>query len=128
MNILETIVSEIVGFLGVTQAWDILKTGDYSLFRTYDGVVSLIYPIIPFLLIFELILGLIYKKPQTKVYKVNFLIYICNRFVGRFIAIAMTIFVLVFFKDMPLSNRVLPGIGLFMVILFGNWATSHIII
>jgi hypothetical protein len=25
MNILETIVSEIVGFLGVTQAWDILK-------------------------------------------------------------------------------------------------------
>ena len=74
MNILETIVSEIVGFLGVTQAWDILKTGDYSLFRTYNGVVSLIYPIIPFLLIFELILGLIYKKPQTRVYKVMYLI------------------------------------------------------
>ena len=74
MNILETIVSEIVGFLGVTQAWDILKTGDYSLFRTYDGVVSLIYPIIPFLLIFELILGLIYNKPQTRVYKVMYLI------------------------------------------------------
>ena len=25
MNILETIVSEVVGFLGVTQAWDIVK-------------------------------------------------------------------------------------------------------
>jgi len=92
MNILETIVSEIVSFLGVTQAWDILKAGDYSLFRTYNGVVSLIYPIIPFLLIFELILGLIYKKPQTRVYKVIFLIYLFNRIVGRFISIAMITF------------------------------------
>ena len=120
--------NEIVGFLGITQAWDILKIGDYSLFRTYHGVVSLIYPIIPLLLLSELILGLINKNPQTKVYKVNFLIYVFNRFVGRFIAIVMRIFVLVFFKDMPLSNRVLPGIGLFMVVLFGNWATLHIII
>ena len=98
MNILETIVSEIVGFLGVTQAWDILKTGDYSLFRTYDGVVSLIYPLIPFLLIFELILGLIYKKPQTRVYKVIFLVYLFNRIVGRFISIAMITFCIGLFQ------------------------------
>ena len=89
MEILEIIYEEIIGFLGIAQAWEILKTGDYSAFRTYDGVVSLIYPIIPLLVILELLLGLIYKKPQTKVYKVNFLIYIFNRFVGRFIAIAM---------------------------------------
>ena len=120
--------NEIVGFLGITQACDILKIGDYSLFRTYHGVVSLIYPIIPLLLLSELTLVLINKNHQTKVYKVNFLIYVFNHFVGRFIAIVTRIFVLVFFKDMPLSNRVLPGIGLFMVILFGNWATLHIII
>lgn len=89
MEILDTLYNEIIGFLGIQQAWDILQTGDHSVFRTYDGVVSLIYPIIPLLLLLELILGLIYKKPQTKVYKVNFLIYIFNRFVGRFIAIAM---------------------------------------
>jgi len=89
MEILETLYNEIIGFLGISQAWEILKTGDYSAFRTYDGVVSLIYPIIPLLVILELILGLIYKKSDTKVYKVNFLIYIFNRFIGRFIAIAM---------------------------------------
>ncbi len=89
MEILEIIYEEIIGFLGISQAWEILKTGDYSAFRTYDGIVSLIYPIIPLLVILELILGFIYKKPDTKVYKVNFLIYIFNRFVGRFIAIAM---------------------------------------
>ncbi|SHJ92080.1 sterol desaturase family protein [Pseudozobellia thermophila] len=89
MEILDTIYQEIIGFLGISQAWEILKTGNYSALRTYEGFTSLILPIIPLLVILELILGLIYKKPQTKVYKVNFLIYIFNRFVGRFIAIAM---------------------------------------
>ena len=106
MNILETIFNEIIGFLGITQAWDILKIGDYSLFRTYDGIVSLIYPIIPLLLLFELILGLIHKNPQTKVYKVNFLIYVFNRIVGRFIAIAMTSFCIGLFQGYaPFQSR-----------------------
>lgn len=94
MEILEAFYNEITGFLGITQAWEILKTGDYAVFTTYDGIVSLIYPIIPLLLILELILGLIYKRPQAKVYKVNFLIYLFNRVVGRFIAIAMTTFLI----------------------------------
>jgi sterol desaturase/sphingolipid hydroxylase (fatty acid hydroxylase superfamily) len=89
MDFLGTLYDEIVGFLGISQALELLQAGDYSVFSTYDGVVSLIYPIIPLLLILEFILGLVYKKPNTKVYKVNFLIYIVNRFIGRFIAIAM---------------------------------------
>lgn len=94
MEILETLYNEFVGFLGITSAWEIFKEGDYSAFKTYDGIVSLIYPIIPLLLLLEFILGLIYKKPQAKVYKVNFLIYLFNRIVGRFIAIAMVTFLI----------------------------------
>ncbi|MCK0189333.1 sterol desaturase family protein [Arenibacter sp. F20364] len=94
MEILGTLYDEIVGFLGISQALELLQAGDYSVFTTYDGVVSLIYPIIPLLLILEFILGLVYKKPNTKVYKVNFLIYIFNRFIGRFIAIAMVTFII----------------------------------
>ncbi|MAU26466.1 MAG: fatty acid hydroxylase [Muricauda sp.] len=89
MEILYTLYEEIIGFLGISQALEILQNGDFAKFRTYDGIVSLIYPIIPLLLLLELILGLVYKKPQMRVYKVNFLIYLFNRFVGRFIAIAM---------------------------------------
>ncbi|WP_420601893.1 sterol desaturase family protein [Flagellimonas sp.] len=92
MEILSTLLEEITGFLGITQALEILKSGDYAAFKTYDGIASLIYPIIPLLLLLEFVVGLIYKKPQIKVYKVNFLIYIFNRFVGRFIAIAMVTF------------------------------------
>lgn len=89
MEILDSFYNEIIGFFGISRAWELLKSGDYSCFTTYDGVVSLLLPIIPLLLLLEFILGLVYKKPQTKVYKVNFLIYVFNRFVGRFIAIAM---------------------------------------
>jgi sterol desaturase/sphingolipid hydroxylase (fatty acid hydroxylase superfamily) len=89
MEILNTIYNEIIGFLGISQAWEIIKSGEYSSFRTFEGIKSLIYPVIPLIVLLELILGLAYKKPQTKVYKVNFFIYIFNRFVGRFIAIAM---------------------------------------
>lgn len=94
MDIIGTLYDEVVGFLGINQALELLQTGDYSVFSTYDGVVSLIYPLIPLLLILEFILGLVYKKPNTKVYKVNFLIYIFNRFIGRFIAIAMVTFII----------------------------------
>lgn len=89
MDILGTLYNEVIGFLGISKALELLQAGDYSVFTTYDGVVALIYPIIPLLLILEFILGLVYKKPDTKVYKVNFLIYVFNRFIGRFIAIAM---------------------------------------
>ncbi|MDY7396705.1 sterol desaturase family protein [Aureibaculum sp. 2210JD6-5] len=106
MEVLQIVYEEIIGFLGISQAWDILQTGDYSAFKTYDGIVSLIYPIIPLLLILELILSLIYKKPHTKVYKVNFLIYIFNRFVGRFIAIAMvTLCIGLFQKYAPFQTK-----------------------
>lgn len=102
MEILDTLYNEIVGFLGISEAWEILTSGDYSTFKTYDGIVALISPIIPFLLLVELALGLIYKKPHAKVYKVNFLIYIFNRFIGRFIAIAMTAMVIGLFQQYAL--------------------------
>lgn len=89
MELLQILYEEILGFLGISQVLEILKTGDYSVLGTYEGITAFVLPTIPLLVILELILGLIYKKPQTKVYKVNFLIYIFNRFVGRFISIAM---------------------------------------
>jgi len=102
MEILEIIWNEIIGFLGIGQALDILQAGNFEAFKTYDGISALIYPIIPLLVLLELILGLIYKKPQTKVYKVNFLIYVFNRFVGRFIAIAMVTLCIGLFQEYAL--------------------------
>lgn len=88
MEILQTLLDEIIGFLGISRALEILQAGDFAALRTYEGITAFIVPIIPLLLLLEFILSLLYKKPHTKVYKVSFLIYVFNRFVGRFIAIA----------------------------------------
>lgn len=89
MEIITTILNEIKGFLGYESAWKIIQSGNYDQFLTYDGIKSVIGPLIPFLVLLELFLGLIYKNPHAKVYKLNFLIYILNRIISRFISIGV---------------------------------------
>ena len=104
MSILYSIWNEIIGFFGVNQFIAILEKEDYNLFLTYDGIVALIVPIIPFLILLELLLGFIHKKPQTKVYKVIFLIYLFNKIIGRFIAIGMVTFCIGLLKPYAFIN------------------------
>lgn len=90
MEIFEIFWNEIINFFGITNFFQILNTGAYDSFLTYDGIIAIIQPILPLLLILEFIMGMVHKKTQTKVYQTVFLIYIFNRFIGRFISIAMT--------------------------------------
>lgn len=106
MQLLETLFNEIIGFLGVKSFFSILNTQDYSQFLTYNGVVAIISPIMPLLLLLEFGVGLFYKKAQTKVYQVIFIIYVFNRFIGRFISIAMvTICIGLFQKYAPFQTQ-----------------------
>jgi len=102
MSVLNSLWKEIVGFFGIRQFFEILTAGAFDKFLTYEGVVALIIPIIPLLIVLELILGLVYKKPQTKVYKVIFLIYLFNRIVGRFIALGVVALCIGFFEPIAL--------------------------
>ena len=98
MDILQILFEEAWRFLQVSQALALLQSGDLSALTTYDGLRAVIRPSIPLLLIFEAVLGLIYRKPQSKVYRVNFLIYVCNRFIGRFISFGMVLFCIGLFQ------------------------------
>jgi hypothetical protein len=46
------------------------------------------FPILPFLLLIEIIRAAVYKRFKIEDYKVPFLIFVFNRFIGRFISIA----------------------------------------
>ena len=98
MQILEMFLNEVLGFLRIAQAWEIVKAGDISAFASVDGIRALVVPIIPVLLIFELILGLVHRNAQMKVYKVTFLIYVANRFIGRFISLGMVVLCIALFQ------------------------------
>ncbi|PVD50575.1 fatty acid hydroxylase [Terrimonas sp.] len=92
MNFLETIYNELIGFLGVGSLIEMYKSGDYSALLTFKGILGAISPFIPILLIIEIIRSAAYKKFKVEDYRVNFFIYVFNRFVSRFISIAAVAF------------------------------------
>ena len=89
MTVIPFIVNEIVGFLGLGSWLTIIKTGDYQVLRTYQGLTSAIGPLIPFLLVFEILRALRDKTFKVKDYQLIFLIYVLNRFLGTFLSIGM---------------------------------------
>ena len=60
--------------------------------------MEIIQPILPLLSLFEFMIGMVHKKTQTKEYKIYFLIYFSNRFIGRFIAVAVINICIGFFQ------------------------------
>ncbi|TDM00430.1 MAG: fatty acid hydroxylase [Flavobacteriaceae bacterium] len=97
MNIIDTVLSELMTFFGIEAILKIIESGDYSKFLTSDGIISFLFPLFPLILIIEFIVGLVNKNPHTKVYKINFLIYIFNRIISRFLSLGVTGFALATF-------------------------------
>lgn len=98
MQWFEFIYQELIGFLGIRRVAEMLQSGDYSQLLTLRGVMGVVSPLIPLLLIIEIIRSIAYKKFKVEDYKVPFLIYIFNRFVSRFISIAAVAFCIGLFE------------------------------
>lgn len=92
MEIFHILGNELTDFLGIATWIEIFRSGDYSRLTTFDGIVSSIGPLIPFLLILELIRSLITGEFRAKDYNIIFFIHVFNRFVSRFISIAAVAF------------------------------------
>ena len=74
------------------------KTGDYSSFLSLDGILSVISPVMPLLLLIEIVRTVVYKKFKIEDYKIPFFIYVFNSFVSRFISIAAVAFCIGLFE------------------------------
>lgn len=96
MKNFEPFWNEIVSFFGITNFFQILNSGDYVSFLFYHVIVATIQPILPLLLVFEFVIDIIRKNPESKVYQTIFLIHSFNRFIGRFIDIYFGQFIALF--------------------------------
>ena len=92
MDILQQLYNELVSFLSINAWLEMFKTNDYSLLKTLDGITSALGPLIPFILIIEIVRAAFYKRFKIADYKVMFFIYVFNSFTGRFISIAAVAF------------------------------------
>lgn len=102
MSVLETIYNEFIGFFGFGGLIELIKTQNYASLLTLSGMQSVLGPFIPVLLLLEIIRGLFYKKYTFANYKISLFAYIFNRFISRFISIAMVAFCIGFFEPYAL--------------------------
>ena len=92
LNVFTTLYKEVLHFFELQPLEQMYKSGDYSPLRTVGGIESVIVPVIPFLLVIELIRALVYRRFKVIDYKVQFFTYVFNRFAGQFISVSMVTF------------------------------------
>src|SRR6476646_474446 len=101
------------------------KTGNYSSLLSFDGILSVISPIMPLLLLIEIARAVVYKKFKIEEYKIPFLIFVFNRFVSRFLSIAAVAFCIGLFEKYGLIKTTFTWYWL----IYGYivWEFSHFI-
>jgi sterol desaturase/sphingolipid hydroxylase (fatty acid hydroxylase superfamily) len=91
MSFLNDIVSELIVFFRIGGLFDILHSGNYRAFLTMDGFLSVLSPITPFIIVFEVVWLLLKKRFQKGTYKVSFLIIVVNRILSRLLGISLLV-------------------------------------
>lgn len=86
------LLNEFTSFWNLGPLIGIFREGKYEQFLTLDGIVKAISPVIPLLLLIELVRALVHKKFKIEAYKIPFFIYVFNRALGRFLSIGMVSF------------------------------------
>ncbi|MBX3253716.1 MAG: sterol desaturase family protein [Chitinophagaceae bacterium] len=125
MEFLHTLYHEVLSFLGIEFWLELFKTGDYSKLTTFDGILRAMSPIIPLLLIIEIVRSITYKKFKVEDYKVPFLIYVFNRFISRFISLAAVAFCIGIFERYAIFKTTFTWYWLIYGYII--WEFSHFI-
>jgi len=92
MGVVKILYDELIGFFGLSSLIEIFKTGNFSVLLTLKGILSIVGPLIPFLLVFEIVNGLIHKKIKKNEYKIPLFTYVFNRFISKFLSITAVAF------------------------------------
>lgn len=98
MGIIHTILDQIKGFFGMTGLLEIIKTGNYQSLLTYQGITTALQPLLPLVLVLELVRGLLYRKFNVINYKIPLFSYILNAILGRYLSIGMAIIMIGLFE------------------------------
>ena len=92
MNPFAIVGKELLGFFGI-QPWIAMAAAhDYTPLLTWQGFTGAIGPVLPLLVVVEVVRALYDKNFKVRDYKVIFFTYVMNRVLGSFISIAALAF------------------------------------
>jgi sterol desaturase/sphingolipid hydroxylase (fatty acid hydroxylase superfamily) len=125
MSFLNAIWGEITGFFGLGNLIEILASGRYDQLLTWHGITSVLGPLIPLLLIIEIIRAASYKRFKVIEYKISFFTYVLNAFMGRLISLAMVALCIALFE----KHSILKSTFTWYWFIYGYivWEFSHFI-
>jgi sterol desaturase/sphingolipid hydroxylase (fatty acid hydroxylase superfamily) len=107
MNVLHILQREFLDFLGTSHWLKMAAANDYSSLLTYDGFTAAVGPLLPLLLIIEVIRALIHKNFKVSEYKLIFFTYVLNRVLSAWISIAaLTFSVALLQPHAPFQSRI----------------------
>lgn len=125
MEILQTLYTEITDFFSFNALIELLKTGNYRELLTYNGLTSVLGPLIPVLLIIEILRALFYRRFTHVQYRVAFFTFVFNRFISRFISIGMAALCIGWFEPYALFKTQLTWY--WFIYGYIIWELSHFV-
>jgi hypothetical protein len=87
-DVFKVLYDELLGFSGLDPLLDMYDKNDCSPLDSFQGILSAIGPVIPLLLVIEILRALFYKRFRVEDYQMPFFVFVANRFLFRFISIA----------------------------------------
>lgn len=125
MDVWELFKRELLGFMGAGQLLEMLAAGDYRALLSHEGLVAFLYLVIPFLLVLELLRAAFTRTFRLEDWKVPFMTYVANRFIGAVVSIGMVGFCIGLFQPLAPFQADIGWLGL----LYGYvvWEFSHFI-
>ena len=92
MHAFTVLQRELIGFFGIAHWMKMSASNDYSSLLTYDGFTGAVGPLLPLLLVIEIIRALMHKNFKVRDFKLIFFTYVLNRVLGSYISIAALAF------------------------------------
>jgi sterol desaturase/sphingolipid hydroxylase (fatty acid hydroxylase superfamily) len=125
MRFFELATNEVIGFFGLRSWIEMATTGDYDALLTGRGFMGAVGPLLPFLLVFEIVRAFVHKGFRARDYKLIFFTYVLNRVLGSFIAIAALAFCIGLFEPYAIFKSSITWYWL----LYGYvvWELGHFI-
>jgi sterol desaturase/sphingolipid hydroxylase (fatty acid hydroxylase superfamily) len=104
LDLIDLLKNELIGFFSLQPLFDLIISGDYESLKTWSGITAALSPLIPFIVVIEIILAFAHKKLTSTEYKIPFLIYVFNRIAGRYISFGMVALCIGLFSSSAILN------------------------
>jgi sterol desaturase/sphingolipid hydroxylase (fatty acid hydroxylase superfamily) len=124
-EVLEILKTELFNFFSLHKLIALIESGNYESLRTWAGISAALSPLIPVIVIVEILIAFAHKKFNKAEYKIPFLIYAFNRIAGRYISFGIVAFCIGLFSPLAPLNASMTWYGF----IYGYivWEFAHFI-